>query len=109
MSSKASGEPCLMLSAGVLAALQSAVAAARAEVSGTSKVRWSSGFVAQSQLLDARQGWYHWLCNERPRADAVSAIMTGAEVAGSWLLAMAMQDGRCRHTAKLHTESCTCT
>jgi xanthine dehydrogenase molybdopterin-binding subunit B len=38
MSSKASGEPSLMLSAGVLAALQNAVTAARTEVSGTSKV-----------------------------------------------------------------------
>ena len=43
MSSKASGEPCLMLSAGVLAALQNAVAAARAEVSGTSKVHQDLG------------------------------------------------------------------
>lgn len=38
MSSKASGEPCLMVSSGVLAALQNAVAAARAEVTGTEKV-----------------------------------------------------------------------
>lgn len=34
MSSKASGEPCLMLSAGVLTALQNATAAARAEFAG---------------------------------------------------------------------------
>lgn len=34
MSSKASGEPCLMLSTGILTALQNAVAAARAEFGG---------------------------------------------------------------------------
>jgi hypothetical protein len=48
-------------------------------------------FFAQLQLLYVRQGWCHWLCNERPRAGAVSAAMTGAEAASSRLAAMAMQ------------------
>lgn len=51
MSSKASGEPCLMLSAGVLAALQNAVAAARAEVSGTEKVGHHSHCTCNQNLL----------------------------------------------------------
>ena len=38
MSSKASGEPCLMLSAGVLAALQNAVADARSELAPPGQV-----------------------------------------------------------------------